>query len=69
MPSLLMKCPAAVSSNLPCPVQTAEVTPKSPSRDELRQADFPKFGKEDAVDWDSWLTPEALSGEGPPPFG
>jgi hypothetical protein len=65
-----MKCPAAVSPNLPCPVQTAEVAPKSPSKNErICQPDSPELEKEDAVDWDFWLTPEALSGEGPPPFG
>ncbi|KAJ5938425.1 hypothetical protein N7466_001559 [Penicillium verhagenii] len=58
-----------VSPNPPGAAQTTEVTPNSPSNDEFCQADFPEFEKEDAVDWDSWLTPEALSGEGPPRFG
>ncbi|KAJ5654854.1 hypothetical protein N7490_001857 [Penicillium lividum] len=59
----------AASPNPLCLVQTAEATPKSPSNDETCQADFPDFEKEDAVDWNFWLTPEALSGEGPPPLG
>ncbi|KAJ5655038.1 hypothetical protein N7490_002041 [Penicillium lividum] len=33
------------------------------------KSDYPQSEKEDAVDWDFWLNPEALSGEGPPPFG
>jgi len=70
VPALLIKPPAAVSPNPPHPVQKPEVVPKSPSKnDEICQPDSPDFEKEDAVDWNFWLTPEALSGEGPPPFG
>ncbi|KAJ5982795.1 hypothetical protein N7451_012895 [Penicillium sp. IBT 35674x] len=58
----------AVSPNPPYPVQKPEVVPKCPSKnDEICQPDSPDFEKEDVVDWNFWLTPEALRGEGPPP--
>ena len=69
VPALLIAPPAAVSAKHLCAAQNVNVTPKSPIKEEIRQSDCPEFEEEDAVDWDSWLTPEVLSGEGPPPSG
>ena len=33
------------------------------------RSDYSQSEKENGVDWDFWLNPEALSGEGPPPLG
>ncbi|KAJ5938499.1 hypothetical protein N7466_001633 [Penicillium verhagenii] len=46
------------------------VTAEAPIKKEaISQSDCLQSENEDAVDWDFWLTPEVLSGEGPPPFG
>jgi hypothetical protein len=65
-----MKFLAAVSPKPPYAVEKAEVVPKSLSKnDKICQSDVPDFEKDGAVDWNFWLTPEALGGDGPPPFG
>ncbi|KAJ5938348.1 hypothetical protein N7466_001482 [Penicillium verhagenii] len=46
------------------------VTQEAPVKKEaIHQSDFLQSETEDVVDWDFWLTPEVLSGEGSPSFG
>ncbi|KAJ5654785.1 hypothetical protein N7490_001788 [Penicillium lividum] len=60
----------AVSPKHAFAAHNINVTPEAPVKKEaIRQSDCLTSEKEDAVDWDFWLTPKALSGEGPPPFG
>lgn len=67
MPALFTKCLAAVFHQSTCAIQKKPVAPNSPTTEEIRHPGISELGKEDPVDWDFWLTPEALSGEGPPP--
>ncbi|KAJ5654872.1 hypothetical protein N7490_001875 [Penicillium lividum] len=70
VPALLTKSFAAVSPKHAFAAHNINVTPEAPVKKEaIRQSDCLTSEKENAVDWDFWLTPEALSGEGPPPFG
>ncbi|KAJ5936543.1 hypothetical protein N7466_002993 [Penicillium verhagenii] len=45
------------------------VTQEAPVKEAIHHSDCLQSEKEDVVDWDFWLTPKVLSGEGPPPFG
>ncbi|KAI1828897.1 hypothetical protein CBS147337_10294 [Penicillium roqueforti] len=50
--------------------QNVNVPPEAPVKTHaICKSDCLQSEKEDAVDWDLWLTTEALRGEGPPPFG
>lgn len=70
VPALLTKSLAAVSPKHAFAAQNVNVTPKAPVKKQaICKSDCVQAEKEDAVDWDIWLTPEVLSGEGPPPFG
>ncbi|KAJ5982633.1 hypothetical protein N7451_012733 [Penicillium sp. IBT 35674x] len=62
--------PPTIPPDPPCSVQRVKVASKSLSLiGVIHKTHCPEMEKEDPVDWDSWLTPEALSGEAPPPFG
>ncbi|KAJ5654847.1 hypothetical protein N7520_009726 [Penicillium odoratum] len=63
------KLPAASFKHL-FATQNVNVPPEAPVKTHaICKSDCLQSEKEDVVDWDSWLTSEVLSGEGPPPFG
>ncbi|KAJ5752682.1 hypothetical protein N7520_009599 [Penicillium odoratum] len=60
----------AVSLKHSFAAQNVHVPPEAPVKTQaICKTDCLQAEKEDAVDWDFWLTPEVLSGEGPPHFG
>lgn len=70
VPILLTKYLAAVSPKHAFAAQNINTPAEAPvQKQAICKCDFLQSEKEDAVDWDFWLTPEVLSGEGPPPFG
>jgi hypothetical protein len=70
LPALLIKPPAAVSPKHSFAAQNVNVPSEAPVKKQaICKFDCLQSETEDAVDWDFWLTPEVLSGEGPPPFG
>ena len=69
VPTLLTKFLAAFPPTHLVAAQNVNVPPEAPVKTVICQSDCLQSEKEDAVDWDLWLTPEALRGEGPPPFG
>lgn len=70
VPALLTNCLAAVPLKHLFAVENVNVPPKASVKTHaICNSDNPQSEKEDAVDWDFWLNPEVLSGEGPPRFG
>ena len=70
VPVLLTKFLAVVSFKHSFAAENVNAPPEVPVKMQaICKHDFLQCEKEDAVDWEFWLTPEVLSGEGPPPFG
>ena len=68
--ALLTNCLAAFLFKHSFPAENVNFPSEAPVKKQaICKSDCLQSEKEDAVDWDFWLTPEALSGEGPPPFG